>query len=147
MSVLSVKCQSFSFLIFTQFHTIKYYFTLTNPNHKCTYICIPFKLSLAEYGKWLFTRHQHGNNLTTILTKRPISKQLLPWPHWSLGYHSQGSETVINKIQNSNKCQSACIEVLICIYKQTDDECFYLWDTIRINFKWILWTVETWEGL
>ena len=52
-----------------------------------------------------------------------------------LGIISQGSETVINKAQNSNKCQSACIEVLICIYKQTDDECFYLWDTIRLNFK------------
>ena len=23
----------------------------------------------------------------------------------------------------------------ICPYKQTDDECFYLWDTIKLNFK------------
>ena len=45
------------------------------------------------------------------------------------------NQTLRSTPSGVNNCLSPCVEVLICTYKQTDDECFYLWDTIRLNFK------------
>ena len=38
----------------------------------------------------------------------------------------------------ADKYQSTCIEVLIHTCKQTGNESFYLWCTIRLIFKWFL---------
>ena len=27
------------------------------------------------------------------------------------------------------------MEVLMCTYKQSDDDCFYLWDTFKLNLS------------
>ena len=36
---------------------------------------------------------------------------------------------------DADRYQTTYIEVLICTYKQSDDDCFYLWDTFNLNLS------------
>ena len=55
-----------------------------------------------------------------------VCNYIFGWFKWWPGGHTLNKH-LRQHHHGGNKCQSTCTEVLICIYKQTDDECFYLW--------------------